>query len=406
LLVTSLGAIFLALVFAQLSSKISKQGGPHVFVQKAFGDTAAFYTAWSYWVLAWLSNTAIIIATTSYATSITSHFHSNMAILFLEGMLLILVCLLNLQSLRIAGHIELGLTILKLLPLAFIPLMGIFSVEVSNFIPFNRTPYSLLQAVKVTALLSVWGFVGLETGVVPGSNIINAKRTIPFAVVSGTIIAAFIYILGLFVIMGVIPVDQLMSSRAPYADLASRVFGGNWNTSIAIIAIICCLGTLNGWVMVTGRIALGAANDKLFPKIFSQMTKEGAPKAGIIISAFCSIPFILMSLNSGLLELFNFILEASVTLALAIYIICIFALLKMARKTQELTLGKLILSFCSLIFALGALSASSLKMALFSLVVVASGVPVRFRMAKNSATNRTSKLSGGHSQLNCQQSGL
>ena len=66
-LVSGTGAIFLALVFAKLSMLVSnKGGGPHVYVEKAFGKQAAFFVAWTYWLVSWLSSLAVIIAAVSY----------------------------------------------------------------------------------------------------------------------------------------------------------------------------------------------------------------------------------------------------------------------------------------------------------------------------------------------------
>lgn len=44
-LITATGAILLALVFARLSAHIPKTGGPHAFIEHAFGKTLGFFSA-------------------------------------------------------------------------------------------------------------------------------------------------------------------------------------------------------------------------------------------------------------------------------------------------------------------------------------------------------------------------
>ena len=46
--VTGVGAMLLAGVFASLGRAYPKTGGPYVYVRRAFGDFMGFQTAWGY----------------------------------------------------------------------------------------------------------------------------------------------------------------------------------------------------------------------------------------------------------------------------------------------------------------------------------------------------------------------
>ncbi|MBM3198434.1 MAG: amino acid permease, partial [Chlamydiae bacterium] len=65
-LISGAGAILLALVFAKLSMRFTQAGGPHVYVEKAFGRKPAFFTAWTYWLVSWVSSIAVIVAAVGY----------------------------------------------------------------------------------------------------------------------------------------------------------------------------------------------------------------------------------------------------------------------------------------------------------------------------------------------------
>jgi APA family basic amino acid/polyamine antiporter len=80
-----------------------------------------------------------------------------------------------------------------------------------------------------------------------------------------------------------VPLEELLVSKAPYADTAARIFGGAWGIPVAVLAVISCVGTLNGWTMITGRITQGLAQDGLFPKIFSKVNKLGTIEREILI---------------------------------------------------------------------------------------------------------------------------
>jgi APA family basic amino acid/polyamine antiporter len=64
-IVTLAGALCLALIFARLSAKVPRAGGPYAYADAAFGPLAGYVAAWSYWVMTWVGNGAIAIAVVS-----------------------------------------------------------------------------------------------------------------------------------------------------------------------------------------------------------------------------------------------------------------------------------------------------------------------------------------------------
>jgi APA family basic amino acid/polyamine antiporter len=217
--------------------------------------------------------------------------------------------------------------------------------------------------------------MGLETGTVPASDVDNPKKNIPRAILIGTSVAAFIYIIGTITIMGVIPRAQLLISKAPYSDLAAHLFGGSWSIPFAVLATVSCIGTLNGWTMVVSRIASGAASDGLFPKFLKKETKSGAPLWGTIISSVCMIPIIALTLSEHLIEQFQFIIELATNVILFIYLACVFSYIIINKKNKTLSIFRIILSIIGLGFCIWTLCVSDMATHLCSLVVFLSGIP-------------------------------
>src|SRR5688500_6368431 len=57
--VTTAGALCLAIVFGSLARAHPMAGGPYAYSRLAFGPFTAFVVAWSYWVSMWVGNVAI-----------------------------------------------------------------------------------------------------------------------------------------------------------------------------------------------------------------------------------------------------------------------------------------------------------------------------------------------------------
>ncbi len=74
---TSLGALLLALIFARLSVLVPKAGGPYAYTREGQGDFTGFMIAWGHWIAVWAGNAAICVAFVSYLTVFFPSLGSN-----------------------------------------------------------------------------------------------------------------------------------------------------------------------------------------------------------------------------------------------------------------------------------------------------------------------------------------
>jgi len=316
--VTAIGAMFLALVFAKMSQLFPVVGGPYAYCREGFGDFVAFQMAFCYWVAIVVGNAATVVAAVSYLAIFYPilKVHNGLS-LSVALMMIWAVTLLNIFSIRETKFIQIITTILKLLPLIAIAVVGAFYFEPSNLEPFNATGESNISALTAAALLTLWAFVGLESSTVPAEYIVNAKRTIAIATILGTLIAAVFYIVSTAVVMGVVPQAELANSTAPFAEAGRVIFGGWSMKVIAACAILSCLSAVIGWVLLQGQIPLAAAKDGLFPKVFAKLNRQNIPYMGQIISSLIITVLLYMSYSATLVEQFTLLIKLS-TLAFLI----------------------------------------------------------------------------------------
>lgn len=378
----SVGAIILSLVFAQLSARQTKTGGPYLYAKEAFGDTVGYYVCWGYWVLMWMSNPALAIGAVGYISSLCGGL-SQLTHFWLEVLVVAGLTTFNLLGLKITGRTELVITLLKVVPLLILPLIGIYFIDFATITQHvNVSGKSFETSLNAATLAAMWAFVGLETGTVPAGQVYNPSKTVPRATILGTVIAAAVYILGAIVVMGVVSPADLLQSKAPYADAAHQIFGGAWGAPVTLAAIISCLGSLNGYLIIVGRIPYGAAQDGLFPAFFTRTTSHGTPYWGVLISSLCSIPLLLLSLQNTLMEQFNFIIEIATMLILVVYVVSSLANIKLMIRDKNATVLKVILSLSGLAFACWALWAASFKMVALSMIIVVLGIPMHLWMTR------------------------
>jgi len=380
---SGLGAIMLSLVFAQLCSWVPKTGGPHAYVKEAFGPTASFFTGWTYWIISWVSTTVVVIGSIGYLIPLLG-IQSLAIKLLLELALLFGITMLNFRGVTAAGHVEFFLTVLKVVPLVIVPLLALFYFNSDNF-SLSETVSQLTtsQILSRVTLLTLWGFIGLESATTPAGSVQNPSVTIPRAVVFGTISVALLYLFNSIGIMGVIPGNELMYSVAPYAEAVRVIFGGNWHLVISVIASMICIGTLNAWMMTSGQIALGLAQDGLMPSIFARKNKYDAPFWSLLVSSMGIAPLLILTANKSIATQVLTIIDFSVTAFLFIYVICCLSFFKILfqkpgsflSKVPQFVYGTIALAFCCWV-----IYESSLSTILISTLFTLSGIPFYLRL--------------------------
>lgn len=318
---TSIGAMFLALVFSKLSTLFPKTGGPYVFCREGYGDFVGFQVAYNYWVSMWIGNAGIAVAFTGYlSTFIPELNHSNWLAFAVTAGAVWTLTIVNIIGLHFAGFMQLILTILKFVPLVIIAIIGLFFVDWGNLTYFNVSGKSNFSAFSGGAMMTLWAFLGVESATVPADDVKDPKKTIPRATILGTTLAAVLYIICTIVIMGVIPVPELRESAAPFADLAGRIFGEWGKFAMGAVAVISCLGALNGWILLTGQIPLAASKDNLFPKKFGKVSKNRAPVFGVVFSSILVTALLFLNFSKNLVDQFTFIILLGTLAAILAYI--------------------------------------------------------------------------------------
>jgi basic amino acid/polyamine antiporter, APA family len=339
---TAVGALVLALMFANLSRTLVKTGGPYAYCRAGFGDFVGFLVAYNYWIAVWVGNAAVVVSLVSYLGTFfpvldehTLNYNAwvsfTVKIAFVWG-----VTLLNSFGVRRAGEFQLFTLLLKLLPLCAIIIFGIWLIDGHQV--FHTAPLSgkisPISALTSAATLTLWAFIGLESATIPAESAEDV-RDISKATIWGTLIAALLYLLTTIVVMGIISPVHLQTASAPFSDVAALIFGSKFAFIIGISAVFSCLGSLNGWILMQGQVPMAAARDNLFPSIFKKENRYGAPIYGLVISSCFVTLILLLTTRQSLIAQFTFITLLATFAFLIPYFLTAMADLVLLKKNPE-----------------------------------------------------------------------
>lgn len=358
-ILTVCGTFILAILLSKNSQWIPKDGGPYAYAKVTLGEFTGFQTAYLHWIGMWVANIALIIAMIGYL----AHFWPLLTNSHVAVAVAILCTWLgtasNIFGARLTNKIQISTTVLKIIPILLIIIFGWkhfhaqYVLEDFN-LPNIKINYSVFSA---SASLTLWAFIGVESACIPYSLVENPKRTIPLATLIGVGIASLVYVLSSVVIMGMIPTALLAKTAMPFAAAAEIMFGhvGKW--VIFAAAAVSCLGCLNGWIFLQGQLAMAAAKDNLFPKLFGMQNKFQTPSWGLFMTSFLISIILLLLLNKEFVKQFHLVVAMASFASLVPYFYAAIAAMIILKRCPEAVASNRARIIYSLLALLGTLYA-------------------------------------------------
>ncbi|MEI8082171.1 MAG: amino acid permease, partial [Actinomycetes bacterium] len=211
LVVVTIGAIMLALMFGSLVKRVPAAGGPYAYSRYYFGDFAGFTSAWPYWITAWAGNAGIVVIWTNYVINLFNLNGNSKIIAIVIAMIgLWIPAFVNLAGVKNMGLFQVITTIMKFVPLVFVATVGlVFAFSRHNFPAFNTTSDSFFSAFSTVGALILFSYLGVELASVAAGKIKNPEKNVPIATVAGTGVCGIAYILTLVAILGILPASVL-----------------------------------------------------------------------------------------------------------------------------------------------------------------------------------------------------
>lgn len=380
-LLTAAGAVALALIFAQLSRAVPGAGGPYTYTRQAFGDLAGFTVGWAYWVSVWVGNAAIATGAVGYLGSFVPWMTRSPLNTALTTLAFVWAfTLVNCAGIRAAGWVQGITTVLKLLPLVAAVALLVSRLGELNWLGAAGAPYTLGGTVSVVTL-TLWAMLGLESATIPADKVDGASKTVYRATMWGTVLTVVFSATACAAVLLLLPAARVAASSAPFADLATSVWGAGAARAVSLFAAISALGALNGWTLLQGELPRAMAQDGLFPRAFAKTTAKGAPVVALLATSGVVTALVLFTVSRTLVGIFTFFVLLATTATLVAYLACALALLRLRARgrtgSSQVGLAALgVLALVGAAYSIGALAGAGREAVLWGAVLLVAGLPV------------------------------
>lgn len=321
-------AIFI-LVFAEVSSRYEKTGGPYVYMMDAFGPFPAFLMGWLLLLSRLFNYATLINLLVVYLSFFSQTFVNPLVRALCIIVITLLLAAINFIGIKNTTRLSNVLTVAKLAPLALFILVGLFFLQAENF--NNASPPSASH-FSASVLLLIFAFGGFESVLVNAGEIKAPRQNLPFALLTATAIVTLFYCGIQLVSIGTLP--TLATSEKPLAE-AAQTFMGPWGSWMIIIgAFISITGTLNVLMLSGSRMPFALSGEGQFPKVFAKVHPQYAtPVASLFL-------FTVLVIAASLAWSFMGALTIAVIIRLLMYMAVCAALIKLRQQKGKETFYK------------------------------------------------------------------
>lgn len=290
-LIAGILTFFGALVCAELSSIFTQSGGVYIYLKEVFSPSIGFLWGWS---MFWSIHSGIIAAIAVIFARYVAFYAalSDTAIKVIAIGVIVVISAINYLGVKQGSTVQTLFTLGKVVAIVFIVILGfMFGSKVPEHvvtkgIASNEISISHFFLALVAGLFA---FGGWHMVTYNSEETINPRRTIPRALMLGTVIVTVCYIAMNAVYMHILPLKVIASSKRIAADAANAVLGYGGGSFMSALVIFSTFGALTGIILCGPRVYYSMARDGLlFRWIGAIHSRYRTPHRAIIIQAVWS----------------------------------------------------------------------------------------------------------------------
>ncbi|KAI1425510.1 amino acid/polyamine transporter I [Xylaria sp. FL1777] len=301
-----------ASTMAELGTAIPGEGGVQPFLRYTFGDVFGFLAAWT-WIVAVMPATlailSIVFVESIYSAAGITDQADRVEHKLLSILILAVISVANSVSTKASTRLNRFFVVTKFTAIAAVVVAGIVVVVIQTTDPkrddvggrdwltkpwFGNRPtvnpdgsttdwgrlseWELLGHYSTALYGALWAYSGWDKAIYISSELSAPAKQLPLAINSAilTIVLCFIAANAAYYIL--LPWNIVSTTDSVAVTAITRLLGQGFGIVAAILICLVVAGSLLGNSFVAGRMAVAAANQDWFPRVFAQLGQVGVRK--------------------------------------------------------------------------------------------------------------------------------
>jgi amino acid transporter len=300
--------LFVPLVFTvlELSSRYPDEGGMYVWSKRAFGPFAGFITGWTYWAsnlpyfpgLLYFAAANLLFVGGASAQALSNNSTYFIVVSFVG---LAVAVALNVVGLNIGKWMTNVSAVAGWVPVALLVAFGLYSWTRYG----SATPITLAALKPSTGFKDVifwstiaFAFGGVENASTMGDEIVDARRTVPKAILTAAAVITILYVVATLCILLALPFDQVSGLQGLMQAIQALTAkaGAAWLVPVlAAMVSLNAFGGVTGWFAATARLPFVAGLDRFLPRAFAELhPRWHTPHVSLLVQAAIAAVFVFL----------------------------------------------------------------------------------------------------------------
>ncbi len=261
----------------ELATAMPRAGGVYFFMDRTLGPMFGTIGGLGTWFALILKVCFALIGMGAYIAL----FIPSVSIVPVAVALAILIGILNLFSVKGTGKLQVILVMVLLAILAVFLAGGVPQINFSNFKGFLDPGFNAIFSAAGLVYIS---YVGITKVASLSEEVKDPERNLPLGIFLSLGTSFLVYGLGTAIMVGVIPMNELIGNLTPAAAAAEKFFGQTGVILTSIAAIIAFISVANAGTLSASRYPFAMSRDHIMPHIFQRLSPLGIPYVSIILT--------------------------------------------------------------------------------------------------------------------------
>ncbi len=298
----------------ELATAMPRAGGVYYFLDRSLGPFFGTIGGIGTWLALVLKVTFALIGMGAYIEI----FFPSVPIVPTAIVIAVLLGLLNFSGTKKSGNLQILLVVGLLTLLGMFIFGGFNSIEPSHFKNFWASGFG---GIVSTAGMVYISYVGVTKIASLAEEVKDPEKNLPLGIFLALGTAIVIYGLGMYVIVGVVPLNVLKGDLTPVATAALKIFGKWGEILLSIAALFAFISVANAGTLSASRYPLAMSRDHIIQDFFRKLNKKGTPVYAILVTVLTIVLILLLLDPTGIAKLasaFQLFMFALVCLAVII----------------------------------------------------------------------------------------
>jgi amino acid transporter len=296
-----------AFVINELSSRFPEEGGLYVWAKEAFGDFHGFVAGWTYWIYTVFYFPGLLLASASMSAYVIGEKGGPLSqdrtfLLVISLIYLLVAVVLNIVGLNIGKWLQNAGGVGTYAPLLILVGVGLLIYfrggSATHFTVSNMMPTWNWDTVNFWSQIA-FAFTGLELVSAMSEEVRDPRRTLPRAVFGAGALIAFMYIVGTFAILALVPAGDL----DPKSGVFHAITAGSVVLKVGFLGVLAAIlvtagnaGGIGSTVAGIARVPFVVGIDRYLPAAFGKIhPRWRTPYVSILVQAGVSGAILLLS---------------------------------------------------------------------------------------------------------------